>query len=250
MLAIIGGTGLNQMPGLTQIRELQISTDHAVKPVALTTGVLDGQPLCFLPRHGVGHRLPPHRINYRANIQALKLAQATAVIAVNAVGGIHPEAGTGVISIPDQIIDYSWGREHSFFNGDDEGVEHVDFTAPYDESLRQLLLQAAEEAGLAHWPRGVYACTQGPRLETAAEIRRLKADGCDVVGMTGMPETGLAREARLPYACLALTVNWGAGLSNEEITMAAIETVLAEGMVRVRQLLRLAVSQYVQAGPI
>jgi 5'-methylthioinosine phosphorylase len=249
MLAIIGGTGLNRFDGFTEERTEQVATDFSDAPVRIFCGSAGGHPLCFLPRHGEGHTVPPHLINYRANIQALHRLGASAVLAVNAVGGIHPEFGLGDIAVPNQVIDYSWGREHTFCNGGST-VEHIDFTYPYDEDLRQRLLQIASQAGLDVWARGVYGCTQGPRLETAAEVQRLKRDGCDMIGMTGMPEAALARELNLPYVCLALSVNWAAGLTDEIITMESIESVLREGMHRIHSILSRAPAGLLRAEPV
>ncbi|MGH8464914.1 MAG: S-methyl-5'-thioinosine phosphorylase, partial [Pseudomonas sp.] len=211
-----------------------------------------GMKVAFLPRHGRGHKLPPHRINYRANLWALHSLGVSTVIGVNAVGGIHPETGPGRIAIPRQIIDYSWGREHTFFDGvpsdtadGGEGsvggfaaIGHVDFTEPYSEALRQRLIRNAGSVPV--WADGVYACTQGPRLESAAEVERLRRDGCDMIGMTGMPEAALARELEMDYACIALSVNWAAGLSDDIITMESIGKVLERGMASVLSILQRA----------
>jgi 5'-methylthioinosine phosphorylase len=241
MLAIIGGTGLNELPGFREQHTEGVRTPYARERVLVSTGVLEGQRVCFLPRHGSNHTVPPHRINYRANIHALQQLEVHTVIAINAVGGIHERLGPGGLAIPDQIIDYSWGREHTFHNGDDEGVEHIDFTRPYDQDTRKRLIRAADESGLDVLEHGVYGCTQGPRLETAAEVRRLQRDGCDMIGMTAMPETALAREAGLAYACIALSVNLAAGLGDEEITMEGIRAVLSSGMESVNRILCAAV---------
>lgn len=238
MLAIIGGTGLYALEGLERSEVRAVDTDYSDEAVLLRCGTLADREVCFLPRHGEGHTIPPHRINYRANIQALARAGVREVLAVNAVGGIHESMGPGALAVPDQIIDYSWGRAHSFYQGGETGLDHIDFTSPYDEGLRQWLIRAASAADVPVWPRGVYACTQGPRLETAAEIRRLQRDGADMVGMTGMPEAALAREAGLAYASLALSVNWGAGLVDEDITMDGIRQVLESGMQAVHRILR------------
>lgn len=249
MLAFIGGSGFNTFEGFqTERVELQ-QTPYASEPVAITIGRLPqvAQPLCFLARHGVGHTVPPHRINYRANLFALHQLQVSGIVAVNAVGGIHDNAGPGQLVVPDQIIDYTYGREHTFFDGSDTGLDspdrftasvaHVDFTEPYDARLRQCLTAAAARLGVAVFDRGVYGATQGPRLETPAEVRRLQRDGCDIIGMTGMPEAALARELNIPYACIALSVNWAAGLSAQPITMDAIRAVLAQGMDDIRRIL-------------
>lgn len=202
--AIIGGTGLTQLEGLTLSESLPIETPYGAPSAPLQRGRYAGREVLFLARHGHPHRFPPHQVNYRANLWALKQAGAEAVIAVNAVGGIHAAMGTGHLCVPHQLIDYTSGREHTYFAGDIEHVTHIDFSHPYDEPLRQRLIEALRALGLAHSSHGVYACTQGPRLETVAEIARLERDGNDIVGMTGMPEAALAREPgpalRLPGA--------------------------------------------------
>jgi 5'-methylthioinosine phosphorylase len=240
MIGVIGGTGLYELDFLEDGQLQQVSTPYDQMSVQILTGKLSGQAVAFLPRHGRGHKLPPHRINYRANLWALKSIGVTAIIGVNAVGGIHPEMGPGKLAVPNQIIDYSWGREHTFFSDGLDAVTHIDFTHPYDEALRRLII----ESGRDLWPQGVYACTQGPRLESSAEVQRLLRDGCDMIGMTGMPEAALARELEMAYACLALSVNWAAGLSEELITMESIEKVLIAGMAEVKSVLRNTISAY------
>ncbi|HFQ13197.1 MAG TPA: S-methyl-5'-thioinosine phosphorylase [Gammaproteobacteria bacterium] len=236
--AIIGGTGLTAMPGLRIHERLRITTPWGETSAELIRGELNDRPVLFLPRHGSGHTVPPHRINYRANIHALKEAGARHIIAINAVGGIDPELAPGQLVIPDQIIDYTWGRESTFFDGDDAPVVHVDFTEPYCARLRERLLAAAARAGIDVVAQGVYGATQGPRLETAAEIRRMARDGCTLVGMTGMPEAVLARELDCCYASIAVVANLAAGLGEGEITMEEIEKYIARGMDSVGRLLR------------
>lgn len=235
--AIIGGTGLTQLQGLTLSQALYNETPYGVPSAPLLKGEYGGQEVLFLARHGHPHRIPPHQVNYRANLWALKEAGATAIIAVNAVGGIGAGMGTGHFCVPHQLIDYTSGREHSYFTDELEHVTHIDFSHPYDETLRQQLIAALQAQGHAHSTLGVYGCTQGPRLETVAEIARLERDGCDIVGMTGMPEAALARELDLPYACLALVVNPAAGKSTSVITMAEIELALGEGIGKVKAVL-------------
>lgn len=232
--AIIGGTGLTQLEGLSLRQAISLDTPYGAPSADILRGEYGGREVLFLARHGHPHRIPPHQVNYRANLWALQQAGAEAILAVNAVGGIHPAMGTGHFCVPHQLIDYSWGREHSFFAGELEHVTHIDFSHPYDEVLRQRLIAALAAEGCGFSSHGVYACTQGPRLETVAEIARLERDGCDIVGMTGMPEAALARELDLPYACLALVVNPAAGKSTAIITMAEIELALAQGMGKVK----------------
>ncbi|RJG13698.1 S-methyl-5'-thioinosine phosphorylase [Pseudomonas cavernicola] len=235
--AIIGGTGLTELDGLTISAVLNLDTPYGAPSAPVLRGNYAGREVLFLARHGHPHRIAPHQVNYRANLWALKHAGAQAIVAVNAVGGIHPAMGTGHFCVPHQIIDYTSGREHTFFEGELEHVTHVDFSYPYDAALREQLTAALATGGCAFSGEGVYACTQGPRLETVAEIARLERDGCDIVGMTGMPEAVLARELELPYACLALVVNPAAGKSTGIITMAEIEQALAEGIDKVKAVL-------------
>jgi 5'-methylthioinosine phosphorylase len=236
-LAIIGGTGLTQLSGVGITAEKIIETPFGKPSAVFVLGRLNDKEVVFLARHGNPHVIPPHKINYRANIWGLKQFGATEIVAVAAVGGITEEMTPARLVIADQIIDYSYGREHTFFADDLEQVTHIDFTEPYTESLRQRLLAAAMQSGLDVCPRGVYGCTQGPRLETPAEIRRMERDGCDIVGMTGMPEAALARELEIDYAACAVVANWAAGKVAGEITMKEIERNLEQGMTDVRRLL-------------
>ena len=236
-LAIIGGSGLCRMDSLVIAGERLMSTPYGAPSAPLIEGSLQGKPVIFLARHGPDHSIPPHRINYRANIWALREAGIGAIVAVAAVGGISDEMAPEAIAVPQQIIDYSYGREQTYFDGLAHPLRHIDFTQPYSEALRQGLIAAARRAGLALNAYGVYGCTQGPRLETAAEIIRLRRDGCDMVGMTGMPEAALARELELDYACCAVVANRAAGIHNRPITMNEIETHLNNGMHKVVSLL-------------
>ena len=235
-LAIIGGSGLDRLEGLEITGAAPVSTPYGPTSAPVVRGRLAGAEVLFLARHGSGHTIPPHRINYRANIRALADLGAREVVAVAAVGGIAPALGPGAIAVPAQVIDYTWGREQTFW-GEGAEVRHVDFTRPYAEPLRARLLAAAKAVGETVHDGGTYGATQGPRLESAAEIDRMARDGCDLVGMTGMPEAALARELGLAYACCALVVNAAAGRGPAEITMAAIEANLVEGMARVRRIL-------------
>lgn len=178
---------------------------------------ISGHRVLVLPRHGDRHSIPPHRINYRANLLALQAAGAGALVCSNTVGCIPARPAPGELAIPSQVIDYTWGREHSFEDGEGTGVQHVDFTFPFDEGLRAALRKAAGMAGIACRDGGVYGATQGPRLETAAEVDRLERDGVDYVGMTGMPEFGLAAELGLPVACVSMIVNRAAGRASGPI---------------------------------
>ena len=240
-LAIIGGTGLTSLEGLKIIGREVVHTPYGEPSGPLTHGEFFGKEVTFLARHGYRHTIPPHKINYRANLWALKHIGATHVIAVAAVGGITGEMGPCRLCVPDQIIDYTYSRAHTFFEEGLDGVTHIDFSHPYCSELRTVLLQAATAAQLDVVDGGTYGTTQGPRLETAAEIDRMERDGCDIVGMTGMPEAALARELDLCYATCAVVANWGAGRGGMEITMEEISENLRVGMERVRGLLKAAI---------
>lgn len=237
VVGIIGGTGLTTLSGLEVKGTRTVDTPWGVPSSDLTEGCLDGQSVMFLSRHGNPHRIPPHEVNYRANIKALYDAGVRTVVGVNAVGGIHSDMGPACVVIPDQIIDYTWGRAGTFFEGDLEAVTHIDFTWPYDQAARDILIRAATTSKVPFAGFGVYGATQGPRLETAAEIRRMERDGCDLVGMTGMPEAALAAELGMRYVCLGLVVNRAAGKSDHIITMEEIEAAIEQGMSGVRRIL-------------
>jgi len=237
-LAIIGGTGLTRINDLQITGREVMTTPYGEPSGPLIHGELYGQKVMFLPRHGSAHNIPPHKVNYRANIWSLKEAGAENIIAVNAVGAIRYDIPPASLVIPDQIIDYTWSRINTFFEESLKQVVHIDFTSPYCESLRQSLIKSANKTSLDITEQATYAATQGPRLETAAEINRLEKDGCHIVGMTGMPEAALAREVGLCYACIAVVANMAAGRSEGEITMEEIELHLSAGMENVKQLLQ------------
>lgn len=241
-IAVIGGTGLYAMMDDFEMTHQEIINTPFGEPSGpLVHGKLHGHDVVFLARHGFTHRLPPHRINYRANIWMLKKVEVEHVISVNAVGSMNQQCAPENLVIPDQIIDYSWGREHTFFAEDLTRVVHIDFTHPYSEGLRKTLIEAGKNCAIDLVKTAVYGCTQGPRLETAAEIRRLTRDGCDLVGMTGMPEAALARELSMEYASVAVVANWGAGLVDDEISMEQIELALQNGMNKVKALIAEAI---------
>lgn len=236
-IAIIGGTGLTKLTNLTILKREVRTSDYGEPSAPLTRGILGGQEVVFLPRHGAGHTIPPHRVNYRANLAVLKEVGVDKVIAVNAVGGISPDLPPQKLVIPDQIIDYTWSRDHTYFDGGEQEVVHVDFTEPYCTSLRSDILRAAHEAGVDALGQATYGAMQGPRLETAAEIDRLERDGCHIVGMTGMPEAALAREIGLCYASIGVVANWAAGRGEGEITLEEIEHHLTVGIEQVKRVL-------------
>ena len=240
-LAIIGGTGLTSIYELNILNKQTVDTPYGSTSGPFTVGELAGNEIVFLPRHGYEHNIPPHKINYRANIWGLHSIGISHVIGVTSVGGIHANIPPKKIAIPDQIIDYTHSRKQTFFEEKLDQVTHIDFTQPYCNEMRKTLLQAAKNLELNVFVDGTYGATQGPRLETAAEINRMEKDGCDIVGMTGMPEATLAKELELCYATCALSVNWAAGRSETEIKMSDIKLVVEEGMDSIKQLLVAAI---------
>ena len=240
-LAIIGGTGVYALAELADVEAHQPVTHYGPPSGPVRIGTLEGRRVAFLARHGEGHSLPPHRINYRANLAALKALGATRVLALNTVGGITAQCPPRALVMPDQLIDYTWGRISTLCEEPGTEVLHVDFGDPYTPALRRALVDAAARAGVALVDGGCYGATQGPRLETKAEIARMRRDGCDLVGMTGMPEAGLARELGLDYACLGIVANWAAGAGpdpDEVITLQDVLDNVAAAMDGVPRLLR------------
>ncbi|MFC4728480.1 S-methyl-5'-thioinosine phosphorylase [Coralloluteibacterium thermophilus] len=244
-LAVIGGTGLYKLAGLDDAEAVSHATPYGEPSGAARVGSFKGHRVAFLARHGEGHTVAPHRINYRANLWLLHELGVKRVLAVNAVGGITERYGPRAVGVPDQLIDYTDGRLSSYCDAPGAEVRHIDFGEPYTASLRRAILAAAAQAGVEAVDGGTYGTTQGPRLETRAEVARMRRDGCDLVGMTGMPEAALARELGMEYACVALVANWAAGCGptpDVEITMdevfanlaAATATVplLLEGLLR------------------
>jgi 5'-methylthioinosine phosphorylase len=238
MLAIIGGSGLARLSNFEMTHRQVVRTPYGEPSGALTFGKIQGREVIFLARHGYGNTIPPHEVNYRANVWALHSQSIKDVISVASVGGIREDLAPGVLVVPDQIIDYTYDRRFTFFDATDRGVTHIDFTFPYCETLRERLLGAAQRAGERVVAGGTYAATQGPRLETAAEINRLERDGAHMVGMTGMPEAALARELGLCYAAIAVVVNHAAGRggSVRGIKLEDIRTVSQKAMGRVRNI--------------
>jgi 5'-methylthioinosine phosphorylase len=239
MLAIIGGSGLTELDNLEVTRRKVARTPYGEPSDALTVGRIGACEVLFLARHGSGHTIAPHEVNYRANLWALKEAGASEIVSVASVGAIPAGIAPGALVVPHQVIDYTWGRHATFFEGPGVPVNHIDFTEPYSRGLRGKLLEAARACGEPVLERGVYAATQGPRLETAAEIDRLERDGADLVGMTGMPEAALAREISLEYATIAVVANFAAGRgdSTRAVPLDKIAAVLEEAMGRVRRII-------------
>jgi len=239
MLGIIGGSGLTQLSNLEITRREVVRTPYGEPSGAVTFCALDGHEVVFIARHGYGHTIPPHAVNYRANIWALHAQGVSALASVASVGGIRADLKPGVLAVPHQIIDYTYSRDHTFFDGAEQPVTHIDFTQPYCQSLREELLKAAGREKIPVVDGGVYGATQGPRLETASEIDRLERDGADMVGMTGMPEAALAREIGLCYASVTVVANWAAGRgdSTQSVNLDTIRSFLEEAMIKVRAVL-------------
>jgi 5'-methylthioadenosine phosphorylase len=238
MLAIIGGSGLTRLSTLAVTHRQVVRTPYGEPSAALVFGELAGHRAVFLARHGHGHTIPPHRVNYRANVWALKEHGVSAILAVASVGGIRG-CRPGDLVLPHQLIDYTWGRPSTFFDGGDQQVVHVDFTHPYSQHLRELCLRGAANGSIALEDGAVYGAVSGPRLETAAEIDRMDRDGATLVGMTGMPEAVLARELGIDYASVCVVVNHAAGRgeSRAAVSMTSIANVLESAMDRVRALI-------------
>lgn len=239
MLGIIGGTGLTKLTNLEITHRQVARTPYGEPSGALTFGRLCGEEIIFLARHGYGHTIPPHEVNYRANLWALREHGVDRVVSVATVGGINPGFAPGSLAVPHQLIDYTWGRVHTFAVSGEKPVTHLDFTEPYCHAMRQDILRAAAQKNIAMRDGGVYAAAQGPRLETAAEINRFERDGADMVGMTGMPEAYLARELDICYAAIGVVVNdaAGRGASRNGIREEDIQRVLEDLMSRVRVVL-------------
>jgi 5'-methylthioinosine phosphorylase len=239
MLGIIGGSGLTQLSSLEVGRRKVMRTPYGEPSGALTFGRIGACEVIFLARHGYGHTIPPHEVNYRANLWALREAGADTIVSVASVGGIRNDIWPGTLVLPHQVIDYTWGRASTFFEGPGQPVNHIDFTEPYSRTVREALLGAASAVGERIMDGGVYAATQGPRLETAAEINRFERDGADIVGMTGMPEASLAREIGLAYAAIAVVANYAAGRGDSEhaVPLDKIQAVLDEALGRVRRII-------------
>lgn len=239
MLGIIGGTGLTKLANLEITHRQVVRTPYGEPSGALTFGRLCGGEVVFLARHGYGHTIPPHEVNYRANLWALKEFGVDRIVSVATVGGINPALHAGSLVVPDQLIDYTWGRAHTFAVAGEKQVTHLDFTEPYCTAMRRDILSAAAQMQIDIRDGGTYACAQGPRLETAAEINRFERDGADMVGMTGMPEAYLARELDICYAAIGVVVNdaAGRGASKKGIRDEDIQRVLGELMSHVRKVL-------------
>jgi len=246
MIGIIGGTGLQNIDALNIIREFFIDTPYGKPSDKVVVGKLENRDVVFLPRHGNEHTVPPHLINYRANIYALKSLGIEAIFSVATVGSIPNLIKPGSIVIPHQIIDYTYGREHTYFDGITKPVSHIDFTNPYNSKLRKLLCANDSLKDINFVKEGVYAAVQGPRLETAAEIDRYEKDGATIVGMTGMPEASLAKELDIPYAAICPVANFAAGrvTSKDGITHEEINETSEMMALNVSKYLRAVIEAY------
>ena len=234
--AVIGGSGLYALDEGFRVDSSKIlNTPYGEMSAELLIGELNGCPTVFLPRHGASHHIPPHKIYYRANLWALREMDVSHIIAVNAVGGI--DYGPHSLVLPDQIIDYTSDRSHTFFDGEGGEVDHIDFSLPYSGPLREKIIRASQVSGIDLNSSATYGCTNGPRLETSAEIRKMQRDGCNIIGMTGMPEAALARELHMEYASIAMVVNWCSGITDAVLDMNEIRRILDLGMKSVIQLI-------------
>jgi len=240
MIGVIGGTGLRKIDGLTIVREEMVDTPYGKPSDKIIIGKLGNHEVAFLARHGEGHTIPPHLINYRANIFSLRALGVRAILTVATVGSISEELKPGCIVLPHQIVDYTYGREHTFFDGINNPVSHIDFTNPYSSKLRNLLCENTSLEGINFIKEGIYAAVQGPRLETAAEIDRYEKDGATIVGMTGMPETALAKELGLSYAAICPVANFAAGRGSSK------DGITHEEINKKSELMALNVSQYLK----
>lgn len=248
-LAIIGGSLLSEIKGFTKITEERIKTPFGEPSDIFVTGKINDVEVVYINRHGASHHIAPHQINYRANMFVLKMLEVSHVIAVTAVGGISEKMSPMKWLVPDQIIDYTYGRMQSYNDGNENEVNHIEFSYPFDDVLRKKLIQALTEENCEHETKATYGATQGPRLETIAEIKRMQRDGCDIVGMTAMPEAALARELEMDYAALSLVVNWAAGKGYapaqpaEVISMDEIKQRIVDGNKIIEKLITNVVSQ-------
>lgn len=236
--AIIGGSGVTDCPLIENGHYQVVRTPYGDPSAPFLIGEVNGVSTVFIQRHGVGHSIPPHKVNYRANCWALQSLGVQRIFAIAATGGIQADLVPETLVIPHQMIDYTYGREHTYFDRSKNQLHHIDFTQPYSEYLRQILIRATKLCGVSVVNEGIYAATQGPRLESAAEIDRYERDGATIVGMTGMPEAALARELEIDYSCLSMVVNLAAGRSASEISLEAIKQHMQAGMSKVVEVLR------------
>lgn len=244
MLAIIGGRGLTQLANLKITHRQVMRTPYGEPSCAFLFGMLNQHEVIFLARHGYGYTIPPHLVNYRANLWALREQGVMDVVSVATVGGIRADLAPGTLVLPDQIMDYTHGRDSTYFDSRNISYSNIDFSQPYSRSMRSRILRSAALVGQPCMDGGVYAATQGPRLDSIAEVNRYAKDGADMVGMTGMPETALAMELDMNYATIAVVANYAAGRgdSRQGINMEALNKTAENAMVRVRAILECVVT--------
>lgn len=235
-IGIIAGSGLQELGCEEIVETITLETPFGEPSDLYRICSISGAKAAFLPRHGIPHHIPPHKINYRANIWGFKKLGIRKVISINAVGGIKEGLKPGVIVIPDQVFDMTHGRENTFFDKDE--VVHIDLTEPFCKGLRELLFCAAENIGIPLVRSGTYACTNGPRLETGAEIRYFSTIGADIVGMTVMPEASLAREAEICYASISVVTNYAAGISKSKLTTEEVIDTMRSSIQKIGLLLK------------
>lgn len=234
-IGVIGGSGLCDIPGLTIKEYKKVTTPFGNPSGTYLIGKFSGREIIFLPRHGLKHCIPPHKINYRANIWGFKELGVERIISIGAVGGISPKTKPGMFIVPDQIVDMTKGRESTFYDGKE--VVHIDFTEPYCPELRESIFRAGERSGIELRKSGTYICVNGPRLETKAEIKIFLNMGVDIVGMTAMPEAALAREAELCLAGVAIVTNYAAGITKKRLTTTEVIEMMRGATKRVGNLL-------------
>ncbi len=236
MIGVIGGSGVYEIEGVVIKETRKLSTPFGDPSDSYMIGEISGMQIAFLPRHGSPHHIAPHKINYRANIWGFKELSAERIISINAVGGINKKMRLGDVVVPDQIIDLTEGRESTFY--DMEEIVHVDFTEPYCSEVRSSIFSAGKKAGIKLIKRATYVSVNGPRLETAAEIKAFSLLGADVVGMTGMPEAILARELEICFAGIAVITNYAAGISKTRLTATEVVDKMRESTRKIKLLLK------------
>ncbi len=235
-IGVIGGSGLYDIQGIVIKGHQKIITPFGDPSADYSICEYFDKEIIFLPRHGLKHQFPPHKINYRANIWGFKELGVERILSISAVGGINPDLKPGMLVIPDQIVDMTKKRESTFYDSDE--VVHIDFTEPFCPELRSYVLKSGEEMGIELQKSGTYVCVEGPRLETKAEIRIYRNMGIDIVGMTAMPETTLAREAEICFACISIVTNYAAGVTGKKLTTKEVLDVMRHSSQKVESLLK------------
>lgn len=236
-IGVIGGSGLYEIKGFVLKKKRTISTPYGKPSDQYLTGTMGKTEIIFLPRHGSHHNIPPHMINYRANIWGFRKLGVDRILSISAAGGINKGLKPGDIVISDQILDMTKERKSTYYDGK-EGVIHIDFTEPYCPELRRILLKAGRQKRLSLKNGGTYVAVEGPRLETASEIKSFSILGGDIVGMTGMPEAALARELEICYAGISVVANYAAGISRRKLTVAEVMEAMKDSTEKIKDLLK------------